>query len=285
MSAITKWIGAGFDSFQWSLIDDTANCMNGTANLDATDVGTASPMGRYIGASSAPFAIPAGAPVSVQGDNVELGSFDFGSDGAVTFTIGMNALDTAFLNAIQGTANVSDGDSEVTPILDSGYIQPRFFLLLSRDLQSKVSGQVGAKGFSHLEILNATITYLGTGYNYRGVESHQFQVTCNRADNLADGRTVASVHTETEQLRYRIRTSDKRYTYVSFVGNNVLTDIPVPYKPVSVAKSKATVETTGFAAATVNAIDNTSPYAITLSAAPGSGKFAVVRYEFATNFA
>jgi hypothetical protein len=156
---------------------------------------------------------------------------------------------------------------------------------LSRDLKSKVSGQVGATGFSHLEILNATITYLGTAMNYRGVETHQFQITCNLADNLADGRTVVSVHTETDQLRYRLRSTDKRYTYVSFVGDNAIDDITVPYKPISVAKSKATVETTGFAAATVSAVVTTAPYLLTLSAAPGSGKFAVARYEFATNFA
>jgi hypothetical protein len=284
MAGITSWIGAGFDAFQWSLIDDTANCMSGKAGLTALSTGTASPMGRYIGASSAPFAIPAGAPVTVLGDNRPLGDFDFGSDGSIAFTISMNAMDSALLNAVQGTVNVTKGDSQFTPILDGGYVKKRFFLLLSRDLQSKVSGQIGAKGFSHLEIFNAQLTYLGSGFDYRGVEVHQWQVTCNPSDNLPTGKTVVSEHTETETLRYRIHTTDKRYTYVSFVGDGLIDDIPVPYKPISVAKSASTVETTGFADNVVSGVVTTSPYTIGVTTMPASGKFAVVGYEFATNW-
>ncbi|MBK8138386.1 MAG: hypothetical protein IPK52_21660 [Chloroflexi bacterium] len=75
-------------------------------------------------------------------------------------------------------------------------------------------------------------------------------------------------------------TSANRVTFVTFVRDNSAVNIPTSQKPVSTGTSKGTVETTGFAAATISSVDDATPYNLVYSAAPGSGKFAVARHEF-----
>lgn len=281
MAAITSFAAAGWDSLQWSK-RSTLGYMTGAAGLAVTDTGESSSMARHRGANTADVTLPEPTIVNIPGDNTTIAQFSFEGDGLITFNIEMSVKDNVFHAAATGLASVSDGDTEAMPEVQSGLTPNSLFLLFSRDLKSQKAGQVGAAGYEHLELYNCAIRYLSSGWGTKAAAVYRYQVTVNNVDVLPDGRAVSAVYNTAPngQLAGVVRSADSRYSYSMIVGDGVETQIVTAYKPISVAKSKATVETTGFAASVVSAIDTASPYGITPTDLPGSGKIAVARYEF-----
>lgn len=281
MADITKWAAAGWDSLQWSL-RSSLGYLTGAAGLTVANTGVSSSMARYRGANTADPVNPEPTIVNIPGDNTTIASFSFDGDGNITFTLVMSVKDNVFHAAATGIAEVTDGDTRVMPGNQSGGTPNPMFLLFSRDLKSQKAGQVDAAGYEHLELYSCIVRWLGSPWGTKAAGEYRYQVTANNVDVLPDGRTVASVHPTAPngQLPYIVRSSDYRYSYSVLVGDGIVTAVTTAYKPISVAKSKATVETTGFAADAVTAIDTTSPYGITPTATAASGKIQTVRYEF-----
>src|SRR5690606_33969282 len=103
------------------------------------------------------------------------------------------------------------------------------------------------KGYEHLELFNCEVAYLGGNREFQAVGEHNWQVTANASTVLPDGRDVADVHTEAPNgaLIGHIFTSEKRFTYSTLIGNGALDKVVTVQAPLSTAKAKATVETTG----------------------------------------
>lgn len=281
MANITKWVAAGWDSLQWTF-RSSLGYLTGSAGLTVANTGTSSSMARYRGANTADFALPAPTIVNIPGDDGTRAVFMFDGDGLPTFTMEMSDFDTVFYAAATGLTVVTDGETEAVPMAFAGGSANALGLMFTNRLKSQKAGQVGAAGYEHLELFNCECRYLGRGYNTKGAVVYRWQVIANNVDTLWDGRDLSSVYTTAPngELGAVIRTSDNRFSYSVLVGDNAVTAVTTAYKPISTAKSKATVETTGFAADTVTAIDTTAPYGITPTATAGSGKIQTVRYEF-----
>lgn len=280
MPGITKYNAAGFTILEWSYIA-TSGYITGAANLTAANVGISSSVARHRGANTADFSLPAPTVVNIPGDDTTRAIFQFDGDGLPTFVLEMSDKDNAFYAAALGLASVTDGDWQATPVAASGVTGNALFLKLSRRLKSQTAGQVGAAGYEHLVLPRCEAKPLGSGYGTKAAAVWRWQITVNNTDTMPDGRTVASVFADApsgEITGFNV-TTDYFWTYSSFVGDNAITSPVLAQKPISTAKTKATVETTGFASGTVSAVDTTTPYGYTLSAAPGTGKFAIARHE------
>lgn len=282
MPGITNYNAAGFAALQWSR-RASGGWITGALNLAVADEGDSSGMARYKGANTADFALTEPTTVNIPGDDGTRAIFQFDGDGLPQFILEMSDFDQSFYAAARGLASVADGDVQATPLPFVGSIGNPLTLMLTRRLKSAKLGQVGAAGYEHLPLLNCEVGFLGSGYNTKGAAVWRWQVTCNNADVLPDGRSVSSVFADAPngEIGAMLLTSDYLYTYNAFVGDGIVTSPVLVQKPISVAKTKSTVETTGFAAGTVSAIDTSSPFGYTLSAAPGAGKYAIARYEFA----
>lgn len=278
----TKFTSAGADNFQWSFISSTGY-ITGAANLTASNTGIASTAARFKGINNVALTLPEQTTISTQGDDTILANFRFGPSAPFTFNFTTQALDTAFLAAACGVTIITEVDR--TMFAGSTYYPAMNQLWLSWSRQSKslVTGSTGAKLYETVEFPRAEVSFLGSAFNYQGAAEYNWSVTVNPTDVLPDGRSVATVFTDAPdgQVSYIMHSSDYRMTRTAFVGDNAIVAIPVSYKAVSAAKTQATVETTGFAAGTVSSVSTTSPYTATLSAAPGSGKFAIVTHQFA----
>lgn len=281
MSAITKWAAAGWEALQWSYRSNLGY-LTGAAGLTVASTGTSSSMARHLGANTADIALPDPTIVSIPGDNTTIAQFQFDGDGFPEFTIEMSVFDSVFHAAVTGLTAATDGDTEMSQFAFGAYTSNPMFLMLTRDLKSQKAGQVGAKGYEHLELFNTAVRFLGSGFTTKGAAVYRYRVTCNDTDILPDGRTLSTVFSTAPNGRLGgiIRSADNRYSYSVLVGDNAETDVTTAYKPISIAKSKAVIETTGFAADTVTAIDTSAPYGITATGTPGSGKILTVRYEF-----
>lgn len=281
MAGITKWNGAGFDSLQWTH-RSALGYLTGAANLTVANVGLSSSMARYRGANTSDFTLPAKTIVNIPGDDGTRATFQFDGDGLPTFNLDMSDFDAVFYAAATGQTVVTDGDTQAVPMPFVGGTSNVLGLMFTNRLKSQTAGQVGAAGYEHLELFNCECSYLGHAWNTKGAIVYRWQVVANNVDVLWDGRSVDAVYTTAPagELGAVIRTSDNRFSYSVLVGDAAETDITTAYKPISIAKSKATLETTGFAADTVTAIDIVTPYGITPTGVPGSGKISVARYEF-----
>jgi hypothetical protein len=282
MANVQKLAAAGWDSLQWAYRN--ANGWHaGAANLTSANTGSSSGMARYRGARSFSFTLPTNSPLPVTGDDGLIATFLFDSTDPITFNITTSVFDAVFKAAAESMAIVTDGEWEYSPGSVNGVIRGTLMLLASRQLKS-TPGSV--KGFEHLELFSCEVAYLGSNREYQAAGEHTWQIVANPTTVLPDGRLVSAVHSDAPngEMVYRIFTTEKRFSYATLVGNGTLQKIVTPNKPISVAKSKATLETTSFATDTVAGVVTTAPFGLTLTGTPGSGKAAVGRYEF-DNFA
>lgn len=280
MANIQEFAAAGFDSLQWAYRNSNG-WHAGEANLTSSNTNTSSNMARFRGASSFAFAIPAPPTVVIQGDDGQIANFVFDSSDVLTFNMVTTGMDYDFLSATQGTSIVTEGEWETIPGVITGATRPQLCLLASRKLKG-IAGSSGDSGYEHLEILNCEVVYLGSPRDFQAANQHNWQVTLNFSDTLLDGRAVSAVHSDAPngELAFRMFTTGARFSYATLIGNGAATAVVTSYKPISTARCKATIETTGFAADTVTAIDTTAPYGITGTGTAASGKAHIFRYEF-----
>jgi hypothetical protein len=273
---------AGFDALQYSR-RSSAGVLVGAANLTpTTDDGESSGMARYNGALSASITLPTPTEVNILGDDTRLAVYQFDGVNPVAFDVEMSVHDFAFKQAAEGVSYVTEAEEVMMPIGATGLTRNGLIVLFTSQAKSYDSGSLNVAGFSHVLLFNTEWTDLGRGHAHQAANTRRWRVTANMSDTLPDGRLISTVFPTVpggQAVGFEF-TSTNRVSYAAIMGDATETDIITPYKPVSVETSKATVETTGFAAATVSSVDVTDPYGIVLSAAPGAGKLAVSRYEF-----
>jgi hypothetical protein len=275
-TAVTK---AGFDSLQWGYRSTAGYFTGGVTNLAATDTGDSSNMTRYNGALNANITLPTPTEVNILGDDTRIAIFQFDGTENIAFDMEMSVNDFRFLAAISGVANVTESAEVMQPFGMTGVTRAGMILLFSSKAKSQDSGTLNSAGYSHLLLMNCEVTDLGAGSAHQAGSTRRYRVTANLSDTLPDGRTVATVFPtvpggKCAGIEFH---SVNRVSYAVLVGDAAEDTITTAYDPVSTATTKATVETTGFAAATVSSV---SALSIVLNAAPGSGKFAPARYEF-----
>ena len=276
-----KYIGAGADSIQVGYVDANGVFV-GIDNLDATDTGSSSSMLRIEGANAADIQLGEPERVAVAGDDGTVALFTFESADLPTAVIEVAENNQTFNNLIQSTTAVSEGGHVITAFGLQGAVVPRLATLIMRQIKSTVSGSRGAAGYEGLLLPNTTWRKLGSPRQTRGVSYQRYALDVNYADRLLDGRLVSAVFTDVpgaKLLGWEI-SSLYRFSYSTLIGNASLQKIVTSHKPVSVGTSFATIETTGVATDTVAGVVTSSPYGLTLTGTPGSGKIAVGRYQF-----
>jgi hypothetical protein len=273
---------AGFDALQYSR-RSSAGVLVGAANLTpTTDDGESSGMARYNGALSASITLPTPTEVNILGDDTRLAVYQFDGVNPIAFDVEMSVHDFAFKQAAEGVSYVTEAEEVMMPIGATGLTRNGLICLFTSRSKSQDSGSLNVAGYDHVLLFNTEWTDLGRGHAHQAANTRRWRVTANTSDTLPDGRTVASVFPTVPNgtcvgIEFH---STNRVSFAALMGDATATDIVTSYKPVSTATSKATVETTGFAAATISSVDVTDPYGLVLSAAPGAGKLAVGRYEF-----
>lgn len=272
---------AGFDSLQWSY-RSTTGYMTGIANLTAANTDTGSNMGRVKGTLNANITLPQPTAVNILGDDTRLSVYQFDSAEPIVFEMELSVHDFAFLTGTHSVDAVTEQAEVMLPFGLTGATYNGLILLFTSKAKSMDTATLNSAGYSHVLLFNCEVVDLGAPFAHQTGNNRRFRVTANTSTYLPDGRTVASVFADVPGgacagIEF---TSANRVTYSVFVGDNSEVNVPAAQKPVSTGTTKATVETTGFAAATVASVDTTSPYNIVYNAAPGSGKFAVARYEF-----
>lgn len=277
-TAVTK---AGFDSLQWSY-RSTSGYITGIANLTAANTDTGSNMGRVRGSLNANITLPQPTVVNILGDDTRIAVYQFDSTEPIVFEMELSVHDFTFLTGTHSVDAVTESAEVMLPFGMTGATYNGLTLLFTSKAKSQVSATLNAAGYSHLLLFNCEVVDLGTPFAHQTGNNRRLRVTANTSTYLPDGRTVASVFADVPGgacagIEF---TSANRVTYSVFVGDNSEVNVPAAQKPVSTGTTKATVETTGFAAATVASVDDSSPYNIVYNAAPGSGKFAIARYEF-----
>lgn len=277
-TAVTK---AGFDSLQWSHRASTGY-MTGIANLTSASTNTGSTMGRVKGTLNANITLPQPTVVNILGDDTRIAVYQFDSTEPITFEVEMSVHDFTFLTGTHSVDAVTESAEVMLPFGMTGVTYNGLILLFSSKAKSQVSATLNSAGYSHILLFNCEVTDLGSSFAHQTANTRRLRITANTSAYLPDGRTVASVFADVPGgvcagIEF---TSANRVTFVTFVGDNSAVNIPTSQKPVSTGTSKGTVETTGFAAATISSVDDSTPYNLVYSAAPGSGKFAVARHEF-----
>jgi hypothetical protein len=273
---------AGFDALQYSY-RSSAGALVGAANLVVTtDNGESSNMARYNGALSASITLPTPTEVNILGDDTRLAVYQFDGVNPIAFDVEMSVHDFAFKQAAEGVSYVTEAEEVMMPIGATGLTRNGLIALFTSRSKSQDSGSLNVAGYDHVLLFNTEWTDLGRGHAHQAANTRRWRVTANTSDTLPDGRLISTVFPTVPNgtcvgIEFH---SANRVSFAAIMGDNTETDIVTPYKPVSTATTKATVETTGFAAATVSSVDVTDPYGLVLSAAPGAGKLAVGRYEF-----
>ncbi len=273
---------AGYDNFQYGQRASAGYFAGGSTKLTAANTGTSASMARYKGALSADITFPEPTLVNILGDDSRLAVFQFDGTESISFEMEMAVIDYTFIGVISGLTAVTEDGEVMMPVGAVGLTRAGMILLFTSAAKSQDSGTLNTAGYNNLLLFNCEVTYLGAGRAHQAARSARFRVTANITDTLPDGRLVATVFSTVPGgicagIEFN---SANRVSYSCLVGDNSITDITTTYKPVSTGTTKATVETTGFAAATDSSVDTSAPYGIVLSGAPGSGKFAIGRYEF-----
>lgn len=277
---VTKWVAAGARALQWSKLT-TGGYLAGWEGKTAADTGDSSSMARHRGLQNFPWSLPEPTELNVPGDDGTRAVFLFDSDARPSFIMELADFDGDFYEAVTGLTRVTIGEWEEYPIAFEGMELDPVCLMSSAQTKAQNAGKVGQKGYVHDILMNCECFPL---FNPNQTKQHspvRYKVTCNSADVLPDGRTVSSVYTTAPNgVLGGIRvTTAELYSYSILVGDGAEDTITTANDPISATKAKATVETTGFALGTVSSVTTNG---LVLSAAPGSGKFAIGRYGFLT---
>lgn len=274
MAAFDAFNANGLHSVQIGRVGPGGYLVGGLNALTATDVNTYSEMYKIEGAQSVDFTI--GQPVTVpsRAYNNVVANYDYGPDELQSMTMVCGQRDMLFLQAATGINMITIAGRKGHPGITSSGTRNRLVMLLTSEAKDYVSGN--APSWAHLWLFNCSVMDVSSPFTYRGERLWNVSITINPSTVTPFGVTTQSLlslesHTHYEEVgTYRI-------TAGTYVGNGTADDITTIQDPVSTGASAAWVETTGFAAGTVSAI---AANTITLSAAPGSGKFVIVTYGF-----
>lgn len=156
-------------------------------------------------------------------------------------------------------------------------------------LQSRaIDPATGAQQWSGVIIPSASATYLGRAeYNDRTPGVFRFYITPQPAGWSPLGYTYLDNDSNQKTPFYdEFNNYGHPITMHAWTGDGMTAIIPVDYQPVNDLPNSVVAATTppsgqGATAATVSSVTTTSPYAVTLSAAPATAARTGVLYEFA----
>lgn len=273
MPNITKWTSSGLHSIQVGGKGSGGN-FSGFADLTTADVGTASSMRLLVGGVTAPTPTPQSNRVYNRGRDGYISGYIFDAapnDFAMVFEDFDGDL-AAFLNH---DIVMTEGEWDV--IAEGGEIEFRNTMwLLCREAQSKESGADNAPGFENLLIMSAGGRIEAGNMEFQSAGQFNVQAVASPVQKTFKGTTALASHGKNTIYTERWF-SEFPCSMCLFVGNAVITAVPLGTTPISVAKTRFYLWSTG-AALTVNSVD-TSAKTATLSAAPASAALAVGIWE------
>lgn len=273
MANISEWAANGLYAIQIAARGSTGYCA-GIGDLDATDTGTNSGMRRVRGAITAPSPLPGVNRSRNRGDNGYVATFNYDAE-PNDFDIEFGMNDVVAENFMTRASLYTLGEWDMAVRGASNIKSRDIVTLLTREAQNEESGGSG-NGFENMLIMSTKYRPNPGQAAWQAEGTMLYSGSADRVQTLPWGVPVATAATLTDGITF-VWYSEYPCTLECFIGNNVLTSVPLSYKPISVAKTKAFDFSDG-SALTVSAVDTTDDEA-DLSAAPASGDIVIVLYE------
>lgn len=273
MPNITKWAASGLHA---NLMGKrgSSGYFAGFAGLTAANTNTASSMRLLKGAVEAASPVPTVVRSANRGENGEIARFAFkGSNPDLTFTF--EGYDADLGAAMNRDTIMTEGEWDHVP--EGGILSVQNMMaLVIRDAVSLETDSYGTPGYENalymsvggrLEVGNAA---------YQAAGQVLAQLVANEVEKTHKGTTWLASHGKITGMVSRWF-SERPCALTCFIGDNAEDEIPLGFTPISTAKTKAYLWSTG-AALTVSSVNTTTDTA-TLSAAPASGAIVTVVYE------
>lgn len=269
-------IPGGFDFILYGVVDSEGFLIGSTAAGVAA--GAVESMKRLYGAKTAPVSIKEPEVVTATGDNKALVSFQFEAaelpDGVMTVA----PRDLDFDALVQGTATYALHSQKFGSLQPGNADAPNMCLILMRQAKTWGANSKGVEVWDGLLIPSCTITPMGSEFTERAVNAISYKINTNKASHFIWGETVAVTNVGTDAAPIIPFDSDNPVGVSAFKGNGVTAAFPVPYTPVSGARSMIQIERVEQAITTKWTLA-TKTYTFTGGNIPASDKRGVIWYE------
>lgn len=278
MASFNKSIAAG-NAYAFIGFIDSNGFMIGSATTAPVSGAAGSPMIPLLGIKTAAPTVPEREVVQVTGDDDLLGEFDFSSHTSRSFVAEFAVQDLATEALLLGTNVETLGEIRLGALDVLNPAELNVCLIIQSRAKKQDAGTVGQAGWQGVIIPLATAAPLGRdSFSERSPGVFRLQITPQTASNNPWGVTILDANTGTTGLRYRPFNAEKPITMHAHTGTGALSTFTLDYQPVSAAKTSVTQRRV---AASVSSVSTSSPYSVTVGAAPIGGAPIVTVYEFA----
>lgn len=251
-----------------------AGLFTGFANLTTDDTGDNSGMRRLRGSVSAASPVPGVNRQRNRGDDGYIATFLYEAE-PPEFNLEFEQYDLEAEVYFQGGNIYALGDWNIAA---RGQGIPNLQDTVTIFSRAAESEDIGATGNGYANTIIGSSKYRPVPGNaaHQAAGTISYSGAADRIQVAPWGESIESILGLSDAMALEVF-SEYPLTMECFIGDNSTDDIPLTYAPVSAAKTKAFLATTG-AALTVSAVDVGAKTA-TLSAAPASGAHVVVVYE------
>lgn len=270
---VNQWAAAGLKIMQVGVRGSGGN-FAGAANLTAANTGTASGMRRIPGPVTAPNPVPNVNRVRNRGNDGYIATHLFETE-PPDFDLETEANDQDAENMMISATTYALGEWDMS---GRGVAIPTFrdiVTLLTRQAESEESGSEG-NGYDNLLIMSSKYLPRQGQFSFQSATGATYPGNGNRVTKLPWGVTVSTAIGLGDAMTMEWW-SEYPCTLVCFIGDGAITDVPLPFTPITAAKTKFFNFATA-AALTVSSV-NTSTDKAVLSAAPSSGLITVGIFE------
>ncbi len=274
---VLEWIAGGFKSAWYTKLDTDgfATGASGTVTAGATF----SPGGRIKGARTAPIQLEAPPTVSVLGDNVVYGAFQFAPENVPNFTLELAVNNATFNSRAQSTATRNVGNASVEVIQPQNFSPTDLAMWFIRDAKSQQGSTIGKGLYETILLSKATAYPLGANMSQREAANFQAQITINPSAGTPMGYTLSNTVEQTEVASGLRWTSDYPLFLDATLGTGALTLFgPLTFTPVSTSLSDMYVYVEGIrqtSGVTISVANKT----LTFSSPPASDSRIEVWYQ------
>lgn len=280
MAGATITTGAGFDSVQFSR-RSSAGYATGRAGLTSANTTVYSEAYRLIGANASEITLGEPVVVTNKGDDQPIAQFQFNPTTLPSFGLTTVSQDFTFNNMVSSLSNKTLGGATINAGTPNGIDLNQVITLYTRQAQSLESATSGDAQYEHFLFLNSQVRKVGNPLSFQSEGSYTHTVTASNAKRTAWGETLPTAFTGLAQTPLLYMTSQYRMTFGAFVGDNADVAFDVLQTPVGASNAWAFKESASgsnsFSSATISDITSKT---VTLSAAPASGAFVIIFYEF-----
>lgn len=277
--ATDQYFAAGWDSIQVGAADSRGCFVGFSPVLTPAATNTGSAMYRLVGGNSAGLSRGEAVEVPINGDDINLANFIFGTTQLPKIPVTMAAKDYDFDNFVTGLTSAVYGNMTINPGIPDDSTPRRMIALLSRQAIDQVTGE---PCWEHALCFYVQAREGENAFGFQAAASFGYSLTQNKAARTPYG-LMCSDEFGIKKLAYTPITTPNRLTMHAFVGDNTAVAVTVAQTPLTTGQCRVFVETSTdtFEEKACTAI-NAGSKTITVASGdkPGSGKLRIDLYQF-----